>query len=228
MKSIRLIFVMACSMLLLGGCGEQKTQEEVVVPVAEGEPVREDTALEEEDAGAIDEESTTGEVCAADAVTIEIGPDKGVYQEGNMVCILHDFKLYESPEDASVSWDEMETVDAQSYLDKSKFLMLQADISNVDYKGDDEDGSINLSMFTIGPKQQEESAGWWGSLPVYLSEAGKGADFYHVQVKEGETKTVAIGFFVPVEDVGQLCRECKIVIMGCYEEGYLFDIPQMQ
>lgn len=228
MRNKGLIVVMICGMLLLEGCRGQKMQDEIVIPVAEEETGWEDTAREAEDLGGADAASTKDTVCADDAVVIEMGPEKNLFEEGNMVYTLHDFKLYESPEEASVSFDEMYTIDAQSYLNESKFLTVQVDISNIDYKGSYQDGSINLSLFTIGPQKYKEGDVWSGSLPVYLSEGGKDADFYHVLVKEGETKTITVGFFVPIEDASALCRECKIMIYGCYEEGYMFDIPQIQ
>lgn len=88
---------------------------------------------------------------------------------------------------------------------------------------------MNISCLTIAPNEPDEALQWEGSYPVYLKEPGTGeTDYYHVWVKPGETKTVMIGFYVPVKDVGELRSQCKISLYGSYEEGYVYEIPKVQ
>ena len=162
-----------------------------------------------------------------DKVVVEIGPDKAVQDKGSLVCTLHSFRLYGSPADASIDQGKISMADAQYYADRSKFLLMEADIQNIDYKDYDGKEDINLSMFTIAPKVREEPEAWDGSLPVYLSDPGEGDSYYHFPVKAGETKTVAIGFYVPVKDAGELCSGCWIAISGCTDEGYVYGIPKV-
>lgn len=165
------------------------------------------------------------------SLVIEAGPDKPVYDSGSLIYTLHDFKLYESAEAVSISEEKMVLEDARSYADRSKFLLMQVDIQNIDYQGDDNDGNgeMNLSLFMIMPKELDESDQWGGSLPVYLSEPGQGAtDYYHVFVKPGETKTITVGFYVPVSDSEELRSQCRISLYGSMDEGYVYEIPEIQ
>ncbi len=161
-------------------------------------------------------------------LVIEAGPDKKLYETGSLIYTLHDFKLYESPDEAGIDRRDLELADARYYMDRSIFLMMQADIHNIDFEGDDEKGELNVSRFIISPNQQDEALQWEGSYPVYVKEHGTGeTDYYHVYVKPGETKTVTIGFYVPVKDAGELKSQCKISFFGSYEEGYVYDIPEV-
>ena len=93
------------------------------------------------------------------------------------------------------------------------------------------DRYIQGSLFTIAPNEPDEPLQWAGSWPVYLSEPGanptENGKYYHIWVKPGETKTVTIGFYVPVKDSTELRSRCKISLYGLYEEGYLYDIPEV-
>lgn len=174
---------------------------------------------------------TSSAASGSGSLVIEAGPDKPVYDSGSLIYTLHDFKLYESAEDVSISKEKMVLEDARSYADRSKFLLMQVDIRNIDYQGDDNDGNgeMNLSLFMIMPREQNESDQWGGSLPVYLSEPGQGAtDYYHVFVKPGETKTVTVGFYVPVNNIDELRSQCRISLYGNMDEGYVYEIPEVQ
>lgn len=174
---------------------------------------------------------TSSAASGSGSLVIEAGPDKPVYDSGSLIYTLHDFKLYESAEDVSISKEKMVLEDARSYADRSKFLLMQVDIRNIDYQGDDNDGNgeMNLSLFMIMPKDLDESDQWGGSLPVYLSEPGQGAtDYYHVFVKPGETKTVTVGFYVPVNNGDELRSQCRISLYGNMDEGYVYEIPEVQ
>lgn len=174
---------------------------------------------------------TSSAAVGSGSLVIEAGPDKPVYDSGSLIYTLHDFKLYESAEAASISEEKMVLEDARSYADRSKFLLMQVDIRNIDYQGDDNDGNgeMNLSLFMIMPREQDESDQWGGSLPVYLSEPGQGAaDYYHVFVKPGETRTVTVGFYVPVSDGEELRSQCRISLYGNMDEGYVYEIPEVQ
>ena len=122
------------------------------------------------------------------------------------------------------------TADAEYYMDRSKFLTVQVDINNLDFAGDEKDGEgeMNLSLFTVSPNEPDESLQWAGSYPVYLSESGEQEKYYHVWVKPGETKTVTIAFYVPVKDITELRSQCKISLYGSYEEGYVYEIPEVR
>lgn len=120
----------------------------------------------------------------------------------------------DSPEQASIDETSLRTEDAGSYMDmpdgsRSRFLLVQAELDNLDYPGD-EDGSLNVSMFTIVPAQAQEMD-WWGcSYPVYVSDGGKGeTDYYHVPVNMGESRTITLGFYVPVKDGQELRTRCR-------------------
>lgn len=238
MKNKRWMTALLCSVLLLGGCGnsgmdgeapdnqvqaegEQKSSENV----SEGQAGTEQTDMENDGGGAPD--SNVGD----DVVVVEAGPDKKVYETGSLIYTLHDFRLYEGPEDASVVPEKQVMIDAEYYADQSKFLLMQVDIHNIDYQGDDNDGNgeMNLSMFMIMPREQDESNQWGGSLPVYLSEHGQGeTDYYHVFVEPEETKTITVGFYVPVSDGEELRTRCVISVCGNMDEGYVYEIPKVQ
>lgn len=195
-----------------------------------------------EDAGTGDGESFGGQETSADgqsspaqagqgAVVIEMGPDKKVWAEGSMVCTLRGFTLYDSPEQASIDETSLRTEDAGSYMDmpdgsRSRFLLVQAELDNLDYPGD-EDGSLNVSMFTIVPAQAQEMD-WWGcSYPVYVSDGGKGeTDYYHVPVNMGESRTITLGFYVPVKDGQELRTRCRVGLYGNPDDEYMYQIPE--
>lgn len=205
-----IVTALLCGVLLLGGCGSQGTPEEelTVEEVPQEESVKEDAAQ-------------------SGSIVIEIGPDKAVWGEGSMTCTLHGFQVFDSPEDASVSEDEMYMTDAERYADQSIFLLMQADFQDQGYVSHEADGTVNVSMFTIEPKTPVEGVDWSCSYPVYLSEAGTGpTNYYHAAVNDGETRTVTIGFYVPVKDAEELRTQCRIVISGCHDEGYVYEIPE--
>lgn len=214
MKSRKIFTVIICSVFLLGGCRNQEAgtgKEELL----QNQAVSDDnTSVQTQE-----EISESGE---ENKVVIEM-------EDGDISCVLYDFRLFDTPREASVSQEDMEVTDARYYADKSKFLLVQADISNISYQGYNEDKSINLSCFIIGPKEQEEEAWWYGSMPVYLSENVEGeGNYYHFLVNEGETKSVILGFYVPVKDAGELRDKCRIVMYGNYEDGYIYEIPMIQ
>lgn len=205
-----IVTALLCGVLLLGGCGSQGTPEE---------------ELTAEDI--VQEESAKEGAAQNGSIVIEIGPDKAVWGEGSMTCTLHDFQVFDSPKDASVSEDEMYTLDAERYADQSIFLLMQADFQDQGYVSHETDGTVNVSMFTIEPETPVEGVDWSCSYPVYLSDAGTGpTNYYHVAVNEGETRTVTIGFYVPVKDAEELRTQCRIVLSGCHDEGYVYEIPE--
>lgn len=205
-----IVTALLCGVLLLGGCGSQGTPEE---------------ELTAEDI--LQEESAKEGAAQNGSIVIEIGPDKAVWGEGSMTCTLHDFQVFDSPKDASVSEDEMYTLDAERYADQSIFLLMQADFQEQGYVSHEADGTVNVSMFIIEPKAPVEGVDWSCSYPVYLSDAGTGStNYYHTAVNEGETRTVTIGFYVPVKDAEELRTQCRIVISGCHDEGYVYEIPE--
>lgn len=205
-----IVTALLCGVLLLGGCGSQGTPEE---------------ELTAEDI--VQEESAKEGAAQNGSIVIEIGPDKAVWGEGSMTCTLHDFQVFDSPKDASVSEDEMYTLDAERYADQSIFLLMQADFQDQGYVSHEADGTVNVSMFTIEPKAPVEGVDWSCSYPVYLSDAGTGpTNYYHTAVNEGETRTVTIGFYVPVKDAEELRTQCRIVLSGCHDEGYVYEIPE--
>lgn len=224
MKKI-IIAVSVCSILLLGGCKSGEINEaSQVISDQEEEGKVEPVTMEE----VTQNESTSGdEEVGEGKVVIEAGPDKKIWNDGSIIYTMHDFKLFESPQAALIDSKNMDTIDAEYYADRSIFLLLQVDINNIDAPGDYEDGSINVSRFTIVPKQQGDMD-WEGSWPVYLSEPGEGPDFYHVLINKGETKTIAIGFFVPVSSAEELCSKCQIAMNGSYDDGYLYEIPEIK
>lgn len=240
MKNKNWVAMLLCGALLLGGCGSSgsDTKETGVEEVSAQEAgVEEAGAGEAEAQGAggegssADETGTSSAAAGGGSLVIETGPDKAVYDSGSLVYTLHDFKLYESAQDVSISEEKMVLEDARSYADRSKFLLMQVDIQNIDYQGDDNDGKgeMNLSLFMIMPKEQDESDQWGGSLPVYLSEPGQGEmGYYHVFVKPGETKTVTVGFYVPVSDGEELRSRCRISLYGNMDEGYVYEMPEVQ
>lgn len=235
MKNKRIGMAVLCGMLLLGGCGNARAVESVQENPDQAEEIQQDGGLADDGSdrenidGSGTETSGASEDAGDDAVLIEVGPDKEIYEEaGSMTYMLHDFRLYESPEDAAIDSDELHTIDAEYYADQSMFLVMQADIRNIDYQGYDGVEEINLSTFTIAPKEQDDSLQWDGSLPVYLSESGVGDSYYHMALKQGESKTVTIGFYVPVKNIEELCSQCRISISGCMDEGYVFEIPTAQ
>lgn len=240
MKNSRIFVLALCSICLLGGCGsrngEEREKETAILAAAEN--MQED--LHKTDAPDDTDNSTNGTDNSADsasnntngtansakenALVIEMGPDKEVWEEGNVICTLHSIRLYDSPGDVSINEDDMYTIDARSYMDRSKFLLMQVDIHNIDYKGNPDDGSINVSWFMIGPEEDGGLGDWYNSYPVYLSEAGTGeTDYYHVMVDEGETKSFTIGYYVPVKDVGELRSKCRIMVGEQY-----FEIPETE
>ncbi len=254
MKNSRIFVLALCGICLLGGCGsrngEEREKEEAVMAAAENaqEDLHETDAVAGEDilsssdtmAGDNTAGSTTDstdnsanntdnnadgtEAGSENELVIEMGPDREVWEEGNVICTLHSFRLYDSPGDVSVNEDDMYTIDARSYMDRSKFLLMQVDIHNIDYKGDPDDGSINVSRFMIVPEEYGGLGDWDNSYPVYLSEAGTGeTDYYHVMVDEGETKSFTIGYYVPVKDAGELRSKCRIVVSERY-----FEIPETE
>lgn len=234
MRNKRMTAAVLCSILILSGCGNGSAQagEMEQDNSARTEDIRQgqETGTKEtgKDVGSGEQTIDRGK---EDSVVIEFGPDKPLFEEGSVIYTLHDFKLYESPQEASIPPDELMTADAAYYADRSKFLMVWADIHNVDYAGDNKDGEgeMNITCLTIAPGEPDEALQWEGSYPVYLQEHGTGeTDYYHVWVKPGETKTVAIGFFVPVKDERELCSQCIISLYGSYDEGYVYGIPKVQ
>lgn len=236
----KIVTALLCSVLLLGGCGSPKTQSEEDTPedmlVEENEENAKLAAQssEEADGGqeALPEDENAGMMNPLKGtedgrIVIEVGPDKAVWGQSLMTCTLHDFQLYASPEEAGISRDKLVMTDADSYADQSIFLLMQADINDQGYISFEEDGTVNVSMFTIEPKEPVENADWTCSYPVYLSEPGTGASsYYHAAVNEGETKTVSIGYYVPVKNAEELHTQCRIVISGCHDEGYVYEIPE--
>lgn len=186
MRNKRMIAAILCGTLLLWGCGKPETGDRE----AAGEVWEENKT----DAGSMEAAPYTsdgagrmeqgGGNAGEGSVVIETGPEKQAYDVGNVVYTLHDFKLYDSPQEVSLDPDKLMTIDAEDYMDRSKFLTVQVDINNIDYEGDERNG-------------------------------------------EGETKTVTIGFYVPVKDSTELRSQCKISLYGLYEEGYLYDIPEV-
>lgn len=242
MMNKRITAAALCCILVLGGCGngraDEKEQEEGIQTEAArqdgggGQETGENSVDVDRETGenSVDGDQTAGSAQVG-AVVIESGPDRQLYAEGSLIYTLHDFNFYESPEDASVAQDELLMADAEYYADRSKFLTFQVDINNIDYAGDNNDGQgeMNISFFAIAPHKPDEALQWAGSYPVYLSEHGKGeTDYYHVWVKPGETKTVTAGFFVPVKDAGELRSQCIIALYGSYDEGYVYEIPDVQ
>lgn len=229
MKKKIIIAVSVCSILLFGGCKSVEADEPVENVLSQKETIENDPAVtgtDMQDEGTSDGEITE-EVTKEGTVVIETGPDKKVWDEGSMIFTLHDFELYESPGAASVDSKKLNTIDAERYADRSIFLLLQVDIKSIDAKAIDEDGSINVSQFCIVPKQAGDMD-WEISYPVYVSEPGEGPDFYHVLVNEGETKTITIGFYVPVSNTEELRSKCQISMFGSYDEGYLYEIPEVK
>lgn len=239
MRNKRMTAAILCGIVLLSGCRKAEAgsgyevsavQEEAGVDVQEENQsnIQETSQPHDDSAGAesAQKNGNTGEGVAV----IEAGPEKQLYEDGNLVYTLHDFKLYDSPEEAGIDKDKLMTIDAEYYMDRSKFLTVQVDINNIDFAGDEKDGEgeMNISMFTISPNEPDESLQWEGSYPVYLSEPGEKEKYYHVWVKPGETKTVTIAFYVPVEDAAKLRSQCKISFCGSYEEGYVYDIPEVR
>lgn len=242
MRNKRIIAAILCGVALLFGCGKAEAgsgdavskegkadvQEENQDDIQEISPSDDDSAGADSGMGKSNTEAAAS--AGEGVVVIEAGPEKKFYEDGNLVYTLHDFRLYDSPEEASIDKDELMTIDAEYYMDRSKFLTLQVDINNIDFAGDEKDGEgeMNISMFTISPNEPDESLQWAGSYPVYLSEPGGKEKYYHVWVKPGETKTVTIAFYVPVMDTAELRSSCKISLCGSYEEGYVYDIPEVR
>lgn len=250
MRNKTLTAVMLCGVLLLGGCGkaEAGSGEASQGSAAQGSVAQGETGEELQEENGSDDGSKEQEVSLSEGgegpvqdhanmgegvVVIEGGPEKKLYSDGNLVYTLHDFKFYDSPKEASIAQDEIVTADAKYYMDRSKFLTVQVDINNIDYAGSENDGEgeMNISLFTIAPNEPnetDESLEWAGSYPVYLSEHGEAEKYYHVWVKPGETKTVLIGFYVPVKDITELRSQCIISLYGSYDDGYVYDIPEVQ
>lgn len=232
MRNKRITAIVFCSIMLLGGCGNAGTGvvETALEPRAqETETAQSDNSVETD--GVREVPAQTAGNTAADVVVAEAGPDKPLYDTGNLIYKLYGFQLYESPEEAAIAQDAIKIEDAREYMDKSKFLTMQAEIQNIDYPGDegDGDGELNLSLFVISPDTGAGLPEWEGSYPVYLSEHGTGeTDYYHVWVKPGETKTVTVGFYVPVKDIAELRSRCKIMFYGSCDEGYVYEIPEVQ
>ena len=237
-----IVTALLCGVLLLGGCGSQGTPEEELTAedILQEESAKEGAAQnggedEKQDKNMVEnapQDGSTDQVQPVKgtengSIVIEIGPDKAVWGEGSMTCTLHDFQVFDSPKDASVSEDEMYTLDAERYADQSIFLLMQADFQDQGYVSHEADGTVNVSMFTIEPETPVEGVDWSCSYPVYLSDAGTGpTNYYHAAVNEGETRTVTIGFYVPVKDAEELRTQCRIVISGCHDEGYVYEIPE--
>ena len=228
MRNKNMMAVILCGAILLSGCGKAETGSGEMAQVGgadvTGEISGEVSGEDEPDEGGTEAGAGEG------AVVIETGPEKFLYEDGNLTYTLHDFKLYDSPEEASIDQDKLMTIDARGYMDRSIFLTVQVDIKNIDFQGDGKDGEgeLNVSLLTISPNEPDASLQWAGSYPVYLSEPGKDSSYYHVWVKPGETKTVTVAYYVPVKDAAQLRSQCKISLYGSYEEGYLYDIPKVQ
>lgn len=239
MRNKRMTAAVLCGIVLLSGCGKAEAgsgeaasavleEAEMEVQEENQSNIQETPQSNDDSSGA--ESAQKNENAKEGVVVIETGPEKQVYEDGNLVYTLHDFKLYDSPEEAAIDKDKLMTTDARYYMDRSKFLTVQVDINNIDFAGDEKDGEgeMNISMFTISPNEPDESLQWEGSYPVYLSEPGEKEKYYHVWVKPGETKTVTIAFYVPVEDTEKLSSQCKISLCGSYEEGYVYDIPEVR
>lgn len=159
-----------CGVLLIAGCGNAKIQENSMVTAGEvEEPVQTEETPQEDG-----------------AVVIEAGPDKKIYEAGSVTYTLYDFRLYESPEEAGIDPDEMLTIDAKYYMDRSIFLIVQADLRNIDYTGNDKEGEINVSRFTIAPNQQDETLQWKGLL-------GDAAGRYFLVKEIGDTRLSVLG-----------------------------------
>ncbi len=244
MRRRQMAAAILCGAILLGGCakteavtaggdtGQMETMEESVGQKDVGvipQTYQENTNADADGNDAAGNQEDKG--AGSDAVVIESGPDKKLYDDGHLIYTLHDFCLYDSPQDALVSADEIVDTDAAYYADRSKFLVMQADINNMDEAEDGKEGEreLNLSLFVISPNEPKEELQWEGSMPVYLSEHGTGpTDYYHVFVKPGETKTVTVGFYVPVKDKEELSSQCQITFYGSYDEGYVYKIPKVQ
>ncbi len=245
--------VLLCGVLLLGGCGRKESEpgqdasagaKAAAQSGSEPEQDAEEKTAQEQaamDSAGTDADNSAGEDLTASpdaqgtqeqgAVVIEIGPDKRIWGEGSLVCTLRDFKLCDSPADVSVEEDELMTVDAESYMEmpdgsRSKFLLVQAEINNLDYPGDNEDGTLNVSMFTIVPAQSGQTQGWECSYPVYVPDGGKGeTDFYHVETQMGQTRTIVLGYYVPVKDEAELRSRCRVGLYGNHDDEYMYEIP---
>ena len=83
----------------VGRMPRQKMQDEIVIPVAEEETGREDTAREVEDLDGADTASTKDTVCADDAVVIEMGPEKNLQALLLRLCCARVFSLDEKRAD---------------------------------------------------------------------------------------------------------------------------------
>lgn len=220
MKNKRIAVVLLCA-IMMAGCKKQETDKLVT---ALEEPIIQEKEMQNQETSGQEEQKKSAGV---EAVVLEMGTEKLIGKEGSLVITLHDFQMYDTPEAAKVPSDKMYTTDAQYYADRSKFFLVQADIQNADYPGDEGDGHVNLSFLTIVPKKAEdkEAMEWECSYPVYLSEPGTGeTDFYHVKIPQGETKTVTLGYYVPVKDIEELCSRCIISISGSYDAGYTFGL----
>ncbi len=229
MKNKRIAVVLLCAIIVQAGCGRQETKEDIELVTVLEEPVIQEKEMQNEglSSGPASSWEESKESAGVGPVAMEMGPENLRGKEGELVITLHDFQMYDTPKAAGVSLDKLYTIDAQYYADRSKFFLVQADIQNTDYPGDEGDGRMNVSFLTIVPAKEEEKEAmeWEGSLPVYLSEPGTGeTDFYYVEIPKGETKTVALGYYVPVKDIEELCSRCIISISGSYDEGYTFEL----
>ena len=186
MRNKRLMAVILCGAILLSGCGKAENGSGEMAQVGgadvtgeiSGEVSGEDGPDEGgTEAGAGAGESSAGVGTGADgssagsgegAVVIETGPEKLLYEDGNLTYTLHDFKLYDSPEEASVDQDKLMTIDARDYMDRSKFLTVQVDIKNIDFQGDGKDGEgeLNVSLLTISPNEPDESVAQQIKVPI--------------------------------------------------------------
>ena len=141
MRNKRKTAIVFCSIMLLGGCGNAGTGvvETALEPRAqETETAQSDNSAETD--GVREVPAQIAGNTAADVVVAEAGPDKPLYDTGNLIYKLYGFQLYESPEEAAIAQDAIKIEDAREYMDKSKFLTMQAEIQNIDYPGDESDG----------------------------------------------------------------------------------------
>lgn len=94
MNNRRIFIAMVCSIFLLGGCGNQEAGAE-----REESQQSQVTADDSASVQTLDEMSDSGD---ENKVVIETGPDKKLYEDGEIHYVLHDFQLYNTPEEASV------------------------------------------------------------------------------------------------------------------------------
>lgn len=211
-----------CMSIYCVGCSYREVEDSAKEKLAE-QTVKETNIIEETESTEVNDGTLvihTGTGGTDDAY----GPDS----TSKVDFTIHDVQFYPSYVGV-VEEAECTFLDVPVLGDKDKseygFLLMEIDVKNINYSGDSEDGTINMSVIGMSLKEISPDSASEGAVRIYLNPHGTGnTDYWHFLVKPGETKTCTMGFLLRDTDVSKL-KDYAIAPCNQMNLGVYHDIP---